>query len=153
MHFQQFLAPFQKLALEVDFFVGNLVQIDEFLQDALLYKLLATSIPFVQIDGAHYGLKSIAAEVAVVVLGVFVTLDKFVESQIVGYLPKSFSLYNPTAGVGQESFVLVGKVFVHDVSYYRIENGVSEKLQPFVALEVVSSVVIGVGFMCKCLLV
>ena len=60
------LSPLNQLAFEVDFFIGDGVHTDVFIQNAALHELHAAVIAPVQINGSDECFKGIATHVAVV---------------------------------------------------------------------------------------
>ena len=65
------LAPLQKFALEVHFFVCQLVNIDKALQNPLHYEAFAVAVSPVEIDGTDECFEGITSKEAGVSLDVF----------------------------------------------------------------------------------
>ena len=95
-----FLRPFEELALEVDFLVGQSVDVDEAAEDALLDEPLAEGVAAVQVDGADEGLEGIAADVAVVRARAGAALYEAVEAQFLGQAVERGALYDLAARAG-----------------------------------------------------
>ncbi len=66
---------------------------------------------------------------------------------------QGLTLYDFRAGIGQEAFPLVLKVFVNDVGYSSIQYGITQKLQSFVVQPSTVAAFNGRGFVVEGLLV
>ena len=76
------LTPLQELALEVHFFVCQLVDIDEAAHYLLSDEGLAMAVSSIEIDGAYECLEGVTCEVAVVRLVVLVSANELVETYL-----------------------------------------------------------------------
>ena len=127
-----FLTPFQQLALEVHFLIGQLVDVYEAMHYLLTDEGLAMSIASVEIDGSDKSLESVAGKVAVVRLVVFVLTDKLVESYFRRQPSERLSLHNLASCIGEEAFSLLWKVVEDYLAYDRVEHGIAKELEPLV---------------------
>ncbi len=60
------LCPLQEFALEVDFFLGYAVEVEQAAYDAFLYEPFAVVVAAVEINGANEGFEGIATYIIIV---------------------------------------------------------------------------------------
>ena len=126
------LTPFDELRLEVDLLVGEFVDIDHLAQDLALHEAHAGVVALVEIDSTDEGFESVARHVAVVAGLVAAGEDQLVDTHLLGQVVEGLALHEFGARGSEKSLPLTREVAKHNIAYYRIEDGVTEKLQPLV---------------------
>ena len=127
-----FLAPFDEFALEIHLLIGHLIDVYQLSEDAFLHEAHAGFIAFVEVDGAHQRLESVASHVAVVRRAAPIAKHQAGDAHLFGQAVERFALHKFRACVGQEAFTLARKVPIDDVTHDGIEDSIAEKFQPFV---------------------
>ena len=126
------LTPFDELRLEVDLLVGEFVDIDHLAQDLALHEAHAGVVALVEIDSTDKGFEGVARHVAVVAGLMTAGEDQLVDTHLLGQVVEGLALHELGARGGEKSLPLTREVTKHNIAYYRIEDGVAEKLQPLV---------------------
>ena len=126
------LGPLQQFRLEVDLFVGHLVDVDHLSQDAFLHKPHHGIVALVQIDGTDQCLEGVAGHVTVVRPLLPVALYQFRQSHLCCQFAQRLTADQFRAGVGQKPLTLAFEMLVDDMSHHSIQQGVAKKLQPLV---------------------
>lgn len=126
------LAPFQKLALEVNFLIGDLVYVYEATHYLLGNKGFTISESPVQIDGADEGLEGVASKVVIVCVVASCALKQFVQAYLYGELAERFALDNLAAGVRQKTFTLAGEMMENYLANHSAQHRIAQELQPLV---------------------
>ena len=105
-------------------------------QDAVAHEVHAGVVATVEIDGSHEGLEGVAAHIAVMGVGVPVTMDEGIQAQLVRQAVQGVALHNLAARVGQEALAPVGEVTVEDVTDNRLQHRITQVLQTLVVISI-----------------
>ena len=126
------LTPLQQLALEVHFFVCQLVDVYKAAHYLLPDEGLAMTVSSVKVDGAYECFEGVTCEVAVVRLVVLVAANELVETYLCCESSQRFSLHYLASSIRQETFSLTWEVMIDYLSHDCIEYCVAQELESFV---------------------
>lgn len=126
------LTPLQEFALEVHFFVCQLVDVDEAAHYLLSDEGLAMAVSSIEIDGSYECLEGVTCEVAVVRLVVLVSANELVETYLCRQSSERFPLHNLASSIRQEAFSFAREVMIDYLAHDSIEDGITKELKPFV---------------------
>lgn len=130
-----FLRPFEQTALEVDFGLLELFEVDMDSNDALNDDFFGELETPVKVDGAHQCLESIAAQraetFARTVVGL--VLDVVVETEFLRKLVERGAADDARAHFGEETLGLGREGMENVIAHDEVEDGIAEEFKSLVA--------------------
>lgn len=147
------LAPFQQLALEIHFLLGQPLYVEQMSQYAIIHETPAIGIAAVKVDCTDKCLESIASQVAVVRMRAFMVLHEFVKAYLHSKSPESLALHYLAARIGQETLSLAWETVKYRFAYNSIKHRIAEKLQSLVVYQLATLLACSHRFVQQCLMI